>query len=115
MPTHWTVSLTCSACGAKIRYEDERPDWQTEHDERQSEAVAQAAAFVAEHPCLTRELFATRFKTTDGTVLTSLPLYVGVEETAPLSGSYSTFVRAEAKPRQYVECPSCGGRAYCAG
>lgn len=31
---HWTVKLDCEDCGATVSYEDERPDWQGEGEER---------------------------------------------------------------------------------
>ena len=89
MALHWTVTLQCSECGARIRYEDERPPWLD--DDEVIQQIAAAEAFVREHP--TGPAFADR------------PPYVRWE----LFGGRH-FV--EPPDHRYVECPSCGGKAY---
>ncbi len=30
----WLLKLVCSDCGARVTFRDEKPDWQTEGDQR---------------------------------------------------------------------------------
>lgn len=47
---HYTVTLTCSGCKATLRYEDERPPWQTyDYRVEQADECERSAKFVSEN------------------------------------------------------------------
>lgn len=93
MARHWTLTLRCQDCGAAIRYEDERPDWQTDDPrEWSADAIAAAEQFVKDNP--TVPLFSVS------------PPYVQCDF---FTGATSVKV---PPPADYVDCPACDGRAY---
>lgn len=94
MPLHWTVTLECSDCGAALRYEDERPEWQ--EDEEVKADLGKARKYVEANP-----------KLSAGQSIYGLPPYVGCD---PIFTG-KTFVKQDICTR-YVACPACGGKAY---
>lgn len=95
---HWTLALACGECGAKITYEDERPDWQI--DDKRQRLIAEADAFVEEHTVL---------KVVGGTIFSpqfdvTLPAYIDRD----IFGNLSIYRPAV----QYIQCPACDNRVY---
>lgn len=89
MPIHWTLTLLCSACGAAIRFEDERPDWK--EDAALLAEIAAAERWAAEHPKADHR--------------TARPRLVAIV-------SVFGHTAAQHPETRYVACPACGGKAY---
>ena len=50
MPMTYVVTFTCAECHASLRFENERPDWQTyDYRVEQADECEKSAQFVTEH------------------------------------------------------------------
>lgn len=102
----FTFSMTCGSCKAELRYEDERPFWQT-YDYRVEEAdeCERSARFVAEHA---DEKVPSYYEWQFSGQREGHPRFVTVvghrDDEGVTSFRYELLIPF---PYRYVECPVC--------
>jgi hypothetical protein len=113
MTLHFTLDLKCTGCGAALRFDDERPDWQT-YDVRveEPEACERSAAFVAAHA---DEPLPPPYEPWPAYEEAGRPPYVTsrpLPSLQPFEQWRQTAILDIPEPRRYVNCPACDARVW---
>lgn len=95
MPVEFTVRLRCEACGATIRYTNERPPWQT--DEERARELTEARIWLIEQ---------------QGSTIYSRPAQTEWPKYVRRGGLGSMQLYVLPVLPEYVPCPSCSDRVY---
>lgn len=107
MAMTFTATLTCTACKATLRYEDERPAWKTyDYRVEQADECERSARFVAEHADPFPPHVALEQERSEG----GPPVFVIVNR-VPFTDELQARLKIP-DPRCYLDCPVCDAKIW---
>lgn len=96
MTVHWTLALSCDECGARVTWQDMRPEWH--EDEERMAKIAEAEEWLRDHPSID----------SGSDEWDERPRYI--ERTIQLWAGETIFIVRPAT--RYTPCPACGAKIY---